>query len=138
MPVQFAEPAGLQIENHSRDRFRNGKPLDADAPLASSLVDRMWLLRQQPVFVRIRRQLERTLQRGRRFGGRNGAFREIHLLLWNSLERRLGKAQVLRQQRPGSVSQPVGDAERSELREIAVVEDEDEMAGLVSQALNRV
>ena len=36
------------------------------------------------------------------------------------------------------MADPVGDAEGAELREIAVVEDQDEMRGLVSQAFEHV
>jgi hypothetical protein len=36
------------------------------------------------------------------------------------------------------MTQPIGDAEGAEFREIAVVEDEDKVAGLVAQALDRM
>ena len=36
------------------------------------------------------------------------------------------------------MADPVGDAERAELREVAVVEDQDEVARLVAQAFEHV
>jgi len=50
------------------------------------------------------------------------------------LEQRLGQSEVLRQERLGDVAEPVGDAERAELGEIPVVEDQDEVTGLAAEA----
>ena len=63
---------------------------------------------------------------------------EVDLVLREPVEGRLGQAEVLRQERLGRVADPVGDAERAELREVAVVEDQDEVRRLVSQAFEHV
>jgi hypothetical protein len=49
-----------------------------------------------------------------------------------------GDAEVFGQERLGGVADPVGDAEGAEVREMAVVEDEDEVRRLVSQAFELV
>src|ERR1700704_5521298 len=94
-------------------------------------------LRQQAIFVGFRRQLP-TLQRRTGLSGRRLAAGKIHLVLWKTVERRLGQAKSLRQQRFWRVSDPIGDAEGAELGKVAVVEDQDEMAGFCAQALQPV
>src|SRR5262249_46347218 len=63
---------------------------------------------------------------------------EVDLLLGEAVEGRFGQAEVLRQQCLGGVAHSVGDAERAELGEVAVVEDQHEVARLVAQALKHV
>src|SRR5258708_24243953 len=50
----------------------------------------------------------------------------------------LFRSEVLFQQGGRGVADPVGDAERPELREVPVVEDEDEVRRLVPEALEHV
>jgi hypothetical protein len=69
---------------------------------------------------------------------RRRAAGEIHLLFREIRERRLGQAEILRQQRRRRVSYPVGDAESAELREVAVVKNQDEVTGPVAKALQHV
>ncbi len=87
--------------------------------------------------MRLRRQLP-ALQRHRRLRGWRLAAGKIHFFLWEVVERRFRHAKVFRQQRFRDVPDPVGDAEGAELGKIAVVEDQDEMAGLVAKALQHV
>ena len=47
-------------------------------------------------------------------------------------------AKILGQEGLGDVTEPVGDAKGAKLREVPVVEDEDEMAGFVAEALDRI
>src|SRR5712671_1358555 len=94
-------------------------------------------LRQQAILVGFRRQLP-TLQRRTGLSGRRIAAGKIHLVLWKAVERRLGQAKSLREQRLWRMSDPVGDAEGAELGKVAVVEDQDEMAGFCAQALQHV
>ena len=72
------------------------------------------------------------------FSGGTRPAGEVHLVLREPVERRFGQAEVLGQERLGGVADPVGDAEGAELREIAVVEDQDEVRRLVAQALEHV
>src|SRR5207237_7532288 len=53
-------------------------------------------------------------------------------------ERRFRQAEILRQQRRRCVSDPVGDAEGAEFGEVTVVENQDEVTGLVAKALQHV
>ena len=85
----------------------------------------------------LRRQLP-ALQRHRRLRRRQCAAREIHFLLRECRERCFGQAEILRQQRRRRMSDPVGDAEGAEFGEVAVVEDQDEVTGLVAEALQHV
>ena len=87
--------------------------------------------------MRLRRQLP-ALQRRGWFLRRQGPTGEIHLLLRKTVEGRLGKAKILREQRLWRMTDPIADAERAKLREIAVVKDQDEVAGLIPQALQHV
>src|SRR5262249_6684950 len=63
---------------------------------------------------------------------------EVHLLPGQPVQGRLVDPEVLRQQRPGGASDPVGDAEGAELREVTVVEDQYEVTRLVSEAFEHV
>ena len=68
--------------------------------------------------------------------GRHLPVDEVHLTAGKTIESRLGQAEVLRQQWVRGLGDLVGDGERAELGEVAVVKDQDEVAGLVSEALN--
>ena len=114
-----------------------GKRLESDAPFAAALKDAVRRLRQQAISVRLRRQLP-ALQRHRRLRGWRLAAGKIHFFFWETVEGRLRHAEVLRQQRFRNVPDPVGDAEGAEFGKIAVVEDQNETAGLVAQALQHV
>jgi hypothetical protein len=59
-------------------------------------------------------------------------------LVMVAIEGRFWEAEVLREQRLEGVGHPVGNAEGAELGEVAVVEDQDEVAWLVAQALEHV
>ena len=92
---------------------------------------------EQLVLVRQGRQLP-PLERDRRLLRRHRPAGEVDLVLGEAVEGRLGEAEVLRQERLGGVADPVGDAERAELGEVAVVEDQDEVGRLVAQAFEHV
>ena len=79
-----------------------------------------------------------TLQRGR--GHRraeSGPWRN-RPPSWEAVEGRRGKPEILGEQLLRRVADPVGDAEGAELGEVAVVEDEDEVAGPVAERLDDV
>ena len=79
-----------------------------------------------------------ALERRRSALRRHRAAGEVDLVLGEAVEGRFGQAEVLRQERLRDVADPVGDAERAELREVAVVEDQDEVRRLVAQAFEHV
>jgi len=56
----------------------------------------------------------------------------------NVANARFRQAEILRQQRRRRMSDPVGNAEGAEFGEVAVVEDQDEVTGLVAQTLQHV
>ena len=70
--------------------------------------------------------------------GRNRPFGEVHLLFGEVVKGRCGQAEVLGQECFGRMAHPVGDAERAELREVAVVKDQHEVARLAAQAFKHV
>ena len=137
MPVQLAQAARIEIEHDAGDGLRDREAAGIDPPLAAACEDRVRALCEQAILVRLRRQLP-ALQRHGRFGGRQLAAGEVDLLLRETVERRFGQAEVLRQQALGRVADPVGDAEGAELGEVAVVEDQDEVARLVAEAFEHV
>src|SRR5580704_3670587 len=94
-------------------------------------------LLEELVLVRECRGIE-ALQRGRRRRRRHRAASEINLARGKLFEGRFGHAEVLRQKRLGSVAQPVRDAERAEFREVAVVEDQDEVARLIPETFEHM
>src|SRR5262249_46124472 len=63
---------------------------------------------------------------------------KVDLFFRELLERRFGYAEVLGQEWFGRVADPVGDAEGAELGEVAVVEDENKVTGLVAKTLQHV
>ena len=137
VPVQRAQRAGIEIEHHAGDRLGDRKAAGINPPLAATLKGRQRRLRQHPVFVRLGRRFY-ALQWHALHRRRNLAARKIHFLLRERIESGFRQAKILRQQRPGRVPDPVGDGERAELGEIAIVEDQDEVTRLVAQALQHV
>jgi hypothetical protein len=63
---------------------------------------------------------------------------DVHLVPGEADEGRLGEVEVLGREALGGVADPVGDAERAELGEVAIVEDQDKVARLVTEALEHV
>src|SRR5205823_294973 len=113
------------------------KAIGADPPLASEFVDRMRLLRQQPIFVSGRRRRECPLQRhGVR--GRYAAMDEVGLLGGYPLKDRRRLAEILGQKLLRGMSQPIGNAEGAELGEISVIENQNEVTRLFAEASERV
>ncbi len=94
-------------------------------------------LGEEPPLVGLRRQFL-PLERRRRFLRGHRAAGEVHLFRRKPVECRLGDAEVFGQERLGGVADPVGDAEGAELREVAVIEDQDEVRRLVAQAFELV
>ena len=77
-------------------------------------------------------------ERSRRRRGWLRALREVHFLLRKSVEGRFGLVEVLCQECFRCVAHPVGDAERAELGEVAIVENQNEMRRLVAEAFEHV
>jgi hypothetical protein len=63
---------------------------------------------------------------------------EIDLALGETVKSVLGHTEVLGQQRLGRMAKPVRNAERAELGEVAVVEDQNEMDRIGAEALDGV
>ena len=116
--------------------FEIGKRRRIDAPFAAALEDAMRRLARAADTCASRRRFQPCS--GRRLCSGGTRPRQVDLLFGKAVERRFRQAEVLGQQRLGRVADPVGDAERAELGEVAVVEDQDEVAGLVAQALKHV
>src|SRR5271157_2952498 len=138
MPVELAQAVGLQVEDDTRDRFRDGETVGADPPLATALVDGMRLLIEHPVAMSIRRRCERPLMVRRDCLGGNRTTSAVNFLFGEAFESRFGQLEVLREEMFGRVADPVGDAECAKFREVAVVEDEDEMSRLVPETFEHV
>ena len=113
----------------------NAEPSTRHSRPPSNVVERV--LRHHAVLVGERRLLP-SLQRRSRDRGRDLAFGEIDLRLRKTVEGRGGHAEVLGEQRLRRMPDPVGNAEGAELGEVAVIEHEDEMAGLVAERLEHV
>ena len=77
-----------------------------------------------------------ALERGWLRGRRDRPFGEIDLRFWEFFECARRYPKILREQPVRRMADPVGDAECSELGEIAVVENENEVAGLVAERLD--
>src|SRR5690348_227023 len=55
MPVQLAQAARIEVENHAGNGSRDGKAVLADAPLSAARMDGMRRLLQQTELVRVGR-----------------------------------------------------------------------------------
>ncbi len=97
-----------------------------NAPFTAELVDRMGLLRQEPVHVRFWRRILCTLKRDR-LSGRNWAADEVSFFLWVTFEGRLGQPEILGQQRFRCGAKPIRDAESAEFGKVAVVKNQNEI-----------
>ena len=78
---------------------------------------------------------------GRRIGGKRRRHRslgDVDLALGKIREGRRRHAEILRQHLGRRVADPIADAERAELRKVAVVEHQHEQAVLGADALDRV
>src|SRR6266403_684651 len=137
MPVQLAESAGFKVENDASYRRRNWKARRVDAPFATTFEHAVRRLGKHPKFVGLRRSNTRT-QIFRYLLRRNRAASEVNLLAWKTVKRSLRQSEIFRQQRSRRVADPIGDAERAELGEITVVENQNEMCRSVPEAFEHV
>src|SRR5580765_1264086 len=138
MPVQLAERAGFKVENNASQRRRDWKARRVDAPFATTFEHAMRRLGKHPKFVRLRGSYARTLQIFRYLLRRNRAPSEVNLLAWKAVKRCLRQPKIFRQQRFGRVADPIGNAERAELGEITVVENQNEMCWFIPEAFEHV
>jgi hypothetical protein len=83
-------------------------------------------LSEELILVREGRELP-ALKRNCQLRGRHGAAGEVDVVLGEPVESGFGKAEVLRQKRPGGMTDPVGDALGAVFGEIAVVKDQNEV-----------
>jgi len=120
MPVELAQAARLQVEDDARDRLRDREPVGTNPPLAPALVDGMRLLSEHPISMSIGRRSERPLEVRLDRLGRLRAAREVNFVFREAFESRFRQAEVLRQEVLGGVTDPVGNAECPEFREVAV------------------
>src|SRR5271167_673577 len=135
MPMQFPQRASLHLQHHSGHGRGNRELRAIHAPLQTTAEGLKGLLGKQAVLVRERRPLP-ALQR--RSGNRrwNFALGEVNLFLREAIEGGGGHAEILGKQFPRSMADPVRDAEGTKLREVAVVENQNEVARLVAQRLD--
>ena len=137
MPVELAERPGGELEDDAGHRRGNRKVLRLDAPLPAPRKRLERILREKLVPVGMGRRLDAAERRGSRLGGQR-ALGEVDLLGGKVAEGLRRKPEVLGEEGRGHVSEPIGEAERAEFGEVAVVEDEDEVAGFVAEALEHV
>ena len=90
----------------------------------------MGLLGYQPVLVCFGRRIQCALNWSRLLGRDRAAY-EVGFFSGKPLESCLGQPEILGQERFRRVAQPVGDAEGAELGKVTIVENQDEVAGLV-------
>src|SRR5580700_2291755 len=137
MPVQFAQSARFKRQNYSRYRRRYRKLLLGNEALGSAGKVHQRGRAKSKLMAHLTRR-ETWIHRRRRIGWRHLARDDVDFF-FRQLRNRFGRqAQVLRQHLRRRMRKPVGNTERTELRESPVVEDEQKVTLLRTDTLNRV
>src|SRR5207244_3266268 len=138
MPMKFAQRAWFEVENHPSDCCRNWKSSRIDASFAAAFENRVRRTCKHSKFVRLRWRDARLLQIFRNRFWWDGAASKINFLLWKAIKFRFRQAEIFCQERLGRMPDPIRDTECAELREIAVVKDQNEMSRFVAETLEHM